>query len=333
MTIEKNRENVKGFSLVEIVVAIGLVALLLSGVMGLMGVSAARISRNLAKEEGEQMIAAFEAKMNSMPYVEAYAYAANLHETVTNRVSSIICYSYNGAVNQNGASNQWLNPDGTPVPYNVNTAKADVAANPNSIYDVNKDRQIMLGQDYQVVTVCRTRGESTTGWLSSTVLKRIRDEITKYPTTGSTTSQTAHFARLNENAAFRIDSTPPVWFTTSTPNPTYGKVYHELQPGVVASPVYLLRFKPLHLDTDLAGNKTLKVMEYTTANSSGLEPDGSNRDADGLYFTVQVEAYKLPSNDRDFVLSDTADMTAPDRYQDTKGKIRPVFVKNVTIMR
>lgn len=63
----------KGFTLVEIVVAIGLVSLLLSGVLGLMGVSAQKIDKSLAKTDAKNALDAFVAEMAVLRAGESYA--------------------------------------------------------------------------------------------------------------------------------------------------------------------------------------------------------------------------------------------------------------------
>ncbi len=58
-------KNSKGFTLVEVVVAIGLVALLLTGVMGLMGRGAAMVDRSLSKNVAVWAIEAWVLEMNT----------------------------------------------------------------------------------------------------------------------------------------------------------------------------------------------------------------------------------------------------------------------------
>lgn len=58
ITQKNKQQRSQGFTLVEIVVAIGLVALLLSGVLGLMGVSALKIDKSISKKEAKRAAAA-----------------------------------------------------------------------------------------------------------------------------------------------------------------------------------------------------------------------------------------------------------------------------------
>lgn len=129
MKQSKKFKKIKGFTLVEVVVAMGLVALLLTGVMGLMGVSAARIDRTVSKSEAELMMSAVEEKLNNVDFADAAGFIEG-----TAFDESVYVYSYFGA---------------------LNLAPNTVDGSPQAVAPSAGD---LLGVDYQQFTTCRVRG-------------------------------------------------------------------------------------------------------------------------------------------------------------------------------
>ena len=132
------RNKVKGFTLIEVVVALALVALLLTGSLGLMAISATKIDRTLSRIEAEQITQTVIKKFDQMDFADAAdiigTTPTNNYETHTSADNVVFVYSYFGSLTD--APREY---DGSPQVYSP----------------INGD---VLGVDYQRYSICRVRG-------------------------------------------------------------------------------------------------------------------------------------------------------------------------------
>ena len=112
----KNRR--KGFSLVEVIIAIGIVALLLTGFLGVFGTAQRNINRSIGAKEANMLKDSLETEMaifkssDTAPGVgTAFAKAFEMIRTSTVTANAVLVYQYKG--NPSNA-----NLDGILAPYN-----------------------------------------------------------------------------------------------------------------------------------------------------------------------------------------------------------------------
>jgi len=303
MFIQKqiSRSKVRGFTIVEIVVAIGLVALLLSAVLGLMGISAFKIDKALSKKDGQRMAAAISVELNNVSGADIESdidipsrlkFSSPLQKVGVWKEASdtveeaIIVYNYavhpvlrDAAASVDPPVEGGSIDDGTYAPFNLR-------AEPDAI----------AGIDYFVITVARRLSDgdqtigSETGYfqdaansaiVGNVFLVKIREYL----------DSTASGGVTNALELARAD--------------TYGEIIVDINPEV---------------DTD-------------TGRRYEIQPG-----SDGLV-NLQIELYKLPTNGNgsanELISYLTPNPTTLesnfDKFQDTDGRIRPDYKENISI--
>lgn len=263
MTITIKSKINKGFTLVEVVVALGVVAMLLSAVMGLLAVSTSKIDRSLSKAEAKQIVNTVKNKLSNIPFEQAADIVGVISagETIDAATfnNAMYVYTYNGSLDT-------PNDDGSPAIYTLNTGDT-------------------IGVDYQAYSIARVRGLA---------IDHDNDNTT----------------------AALLDSTP---------------LSNELDPLILTSPVYLVKFKPYH---EISGELILQNEGDTTFIDDTATVSDESQTDNNVNFTVLVEFYKLKSMNQTHLTSNAANSpNAIAKYGNSRGLIRPVFSTNITISR
>jgi len=102
-SIQQKAKNSKGFSLVEVIIAIGIVALLLTGFLGVFGSAQRTINKSLGVKEANMLKNSLETEMSTLreneisaptSYESAFHKAFSMIENSTAEANAILIYQY-----------------------------------------------------------------------------------------------------------------------------------------------------------------------------------------------------------------------------------------------
>lgn len=145
MRSTKQKTHAKGFSLVEVVIAIGIVAVLLTTFFAVFAPAQRNIQRSLGIKDANRMSSALENEFavlrsgESANYTSAFDKAFQWIKNSNSEATSVLVYQYTAVPGQSDAD---LNPDGTPLPYNT------------------ADNDGIPGKDYITFTAVRSMGDA-----------------------------------------------------------------------------------------------------------------------------------------------------------------------------
>lgn len=125
-----NKPRRRGFSLVEVVIAIGIVAILLTTFLAVFGPAQRNIQRSLSVKDANRLVSTLENEMSILrngegdnsggSYTSSFDKAFEWIKESGSKDSAILIYQYNA---QAGTDDSNFNADDTPMPYNVGTEK------------------------------------------------------------------------------------------------------------------------------------------------------------------------------------------------------------------
>lgn len=141
-----SQSSKQGFTLVETVIAIGILAILLTGFAVVFGPAAASVRKSIDVEKADRLATSLESAMGTLTAADSQDYATGFDKGIAwikgsnNEKTAILVYQYRGYISR-------LRSDGT-------------------LEQVNKDddlSKLIPGQDYMVVTAARKIDDSLFG--------------------------------------------------------------------------------------------------------------------------------------------------------------------------
>ena len=135
LTLTKNSNQQHGFTLVETAIAMGMVAVMISGFMIAFGPAVQGINKSISVKEASRLSSALEFELSVVrtarphpndvgdtPYGTAFEKAFNWIRDSGTKATAVLVYQYRGNPNT-------VNPDGTLAPYTLAMAQAYETAN------------------------------------------------------------------------------------------------------------------------------------------------------------------------------------------------------------